>query len=1117
MRTISKLSRNVCILMAFAFVMMPLVGAAPTMAKTGGVIELLVGAHADVTGKYDIDPNDLTPMACTPAAANWVISSGTVTCSGQTFSVQDQVTIQAGATLILDAGTTMTLTSSSYWGGINVYGNLKVLNSTVKSTSWTYYQTIYFYGGTIRLEGATVSNFYYGLQAWNGGKLSVNHTTFSGNYYYGAYLSMVTGFITNSTIQSTSYYGLYISNLMNFKVNNNTFKNNMYGAMMYSYSGELNDNIFQSNTQYGLYVYSSTPSMNRNKFISNSVAGLYSYSWQQSTLTMLNCSFQNNGRDMDLEASGGTNVIKSINSKFNTVVFDQNGWGGGKSSLEVYWFANASIKWLADSKPVEGAIVHIEDKTGGAYAAGDLVTDATGNVNWLALMEYSEAKTGKTLKSPYWINATGTFQNRDIMNFSQTDITKDGVNKADLFLDNVPPPLLITAPTDKYLTNSTNVTVKGYTEHNTEPTKRPVTVQVRLGGTSFTPSVSATGYFEQILYLPVEGNNNIDVSAFDWVLNSIKTKFTVVRDTINPPLEVYAPADGILTNQTTITVNGTTEPNAQLWVNTKLITVSGDGKWTTTVTLKEMDNTIFVKAQDAALNWVMKTRSVKVDTKAPMLVISEPNNGYKTNDKSLRVSGLTEAGTRVFVNFVPVAVAGANFQASIQLSEGENKLFIDAVDTAGNHNYTWRTVLLDTIPPKLEITDPAANNVLTNQDEITIKGYVDPGSKMWIGKEEVAFSGDWTYILKLKEGKNKVIIEAVDDVGNKVNLGRNIVRDSTPPVLAIFNPQDKITVIDSNIMVEGSVEPGANLTVNGKGVSSVGGVFSTQLKLTEGENTITLVARDAAGNTKTEVRTVILDTNVNLKLDDGTMASAGKQVAKANFTVSGKTDPGASVYINGEKIKVKNDGAFTYGMNLLEGNNSIRVQAVDQYSNTKTVEMWVVLKSSSSIGNFGSSAADKTNILIWIMVIALLVGAVAVMGGHSAYSKKRTRDADMKAQQEVQAAAIKQDTQQPAPSGIYQQLYGGQQQAYPASPEAPTAYGTATAVAPTDVTMTGASPEITTRLDEVEAKITEAEAQGTSGVDGRRNLRLARQFAARGNSDKAEYYAEKALDSIGQH
>jgi hypothetical protein len=52
-----------------------------------------------------------------------------------------------------------------------------------------------------------------------------------------------------------------------------------------------------------------------------------------------------------------------------------------------------------------------------------------------------------------------------------------------------------------------------------------------------------------------------------------------------------------------------------------------------------------------------------------------------------------------------------------------------------------------------------------------------------------------------------------------------------------------------------------SLTVNGKAVTvGSGGAFSTTVTLSEGSNTITVVATDAAGKTTTVTRTVTLDT-----------------------------------------------------------------------------------------------------------------------------------------------------------------------------------------------------------------------------------------------------------------
>jgi hypothetical protein len=60
------------------------------------------------------------------------------------------------------------------------------------------------------------------------------------------------------------------------------------------------------------------------------------------------------------------------------------------------------------------------------------------------------------------------------------------------------------------------------------------------------------------------------------------------------------------------------------------------------------------------------------------------------------------------------------------------------------------------------------------------------------------------------------------------------------------------------------------------------------------------------------------------------------------------------------------------------------------------------------------------------------------------------------------------------------------------------------------------TPKSNARLDDVENRVRDAELKGINGADARRCLNLARQYATRGNDEKAEFYAQKALDSIGQ-
>jgi len=69
----------------------------------------------------------------------------------------------------------------------------------------------------------------------------------------------------------------------------------------------------------------------------------------------------------------------------------------------------------------------------------------------------------------------------------------------------------------------------------------------------------------------------------------------------------------------------------------------------------------------------------------PKLDISEPTDNSKIYKRDLKVAGSTNAGNSVKVNDRPVVIySGGNFNATVQLNEGENKVKIDAQDNAGN-------------------------------------------------------------------------------------------------------------------------------------------------------------------------------------------------------------------------------------------------------------------------------------------------------------------------------------------------------------------------------------------------------------------------------------------------
>jgi flagellin-like hook-associated protein FlgL len=92
--------------------------------------------------------------------------------------------------------------------------------------------------------------------------------------------------------------------------------------------------------------------------------------------------------------------------------------------------------------------------------------------------------------------------------------------------------------------------------------------------------------------------------------------------------------------------------------------------------------------------------------------------------------------------------------------------------------------------------------------------------------------------------------------------------DVTAPSLELSSPSDGMTTEASVVTVSGTTEPGAILVVNGV-TAAVGddGSFSCEIALVEGDNTITVTATDASGNSATVSREVTYDDPVNDLVD----------------------------------------------------------------------------------------------------------------------------------------------------------------------------------------------------------------------------------------------------------
>ena len=154
----------------------------------------------------------------------------------------------------------------------------------------------------------------------------------------------------------------------------------------------------------------------------------------------------------------------------------------------------------------------------------------------------------------------------------------------------------------------------------------------RITSADITTEAITNGY--KCTYTPPtalsEGAHTIyfDVSDNDGNA-ATQASVSVTIDTVPPALSLDSPEDGLITNRETITISGTTSdatsgtPTVEVYLNggaAQAAEVGSDGKFSINVKLTSGANTILVRATDAAGKYTEISRTVTLDTGAPVFV-----------------------------------------------------------------------------------------------------------------------------------------------------------------------------------------------------------------------------------------------------------------------------------------------------------------------------------------------------------------------------------------------------------------------------------------------------------------------------------------------------------------
>jgi hypothetical protein len=370
------------------------------------------------------------------------------------------------------------------------------------------------------------------------------------------------------------------------------------------------------------------------------------------------------------------------------------------------------------------------------------------------------------------------------------------------------------------------------------------------------------------------GPHSLNVTLRDRAGNAggASSSFTVVLEPAPPNVTLTLPLEGAMVRTSSVPVLGTVTAAAtisSLTVNGQGVALQG-GAFSTQVTLTQGLNLILVVATDANGAIGAASADVTLDTTPPALHVLQPAASGLINAAQVQIVGqATDDNGIAAVNVAGQAVTvkpDGTFQAQVPLAEGSNAIALQAFDLAGNETDQTLTVVRFSLPDVAIIWPADLSYIATTT--VSVSGTVsDAAATVSVnGQPATVAGGRFTAPgVPLLEGGNVLTATATSASGHVNTATINVVRDLTPPHLAIAYPQDGATVFDPTVTVSGLVNDivagtvnasQASVTVSGQPAAVANRSFLASAALVQGTNVITVQAKDVSGNTAQATVTV---------------------------------------------------------------------------------------------------------------------------------------------------------------------------------------------------------------------------------------------------------------------
>jgi len=300
----------------------------------------------------------------------------------------------------------------------------------------------------------------------------------------------------------------------------------------------------------------------------------------------------------------------------------------------------------------------------------------------------------------------------------------------------------------------------------------------------------------------------------------------------------------------------------------------------------------------------------------------------------------------------PVAVIDSTL-----MDDGLNKISFYVEDRVGRIDEEHEFVNIDNTAPIVNLTA----DLITNTSPLSVSGLIDDGEAgVSSGMDTITLNGSsvkssWDSAssqfdrnVSLSKGTNTLAFVAADKLGSATTQTFNTIFDPDAPVLTFTkNTPDVTNLPTAEFTVRGYdelTEIDASGVYNGSNIPQNTDLNVNKV-LVEGPNDFTQTLTDEAGNSVTQLLSVIKDTNGPVMVK-GNGCAGITNIASCSYNLSSVTDEylpmrDVKYYVNGVQQSSEITSSFTQSKTLTFANNGKQVVtaiAADDFGNTSSVQ-----------------------------------------------------------------------------------------------------------------------------------------------------------------------------------